>query len=517
MSIDIDATLPDIPLIRPAAAGRIPSPRFPYEQAAATQVAGLETLVRAVVLAPKTTRETAGRQSGTRQHATHRKHSRWPDIRHKAFVVVSMAITVTVLYAIQRLAWPGNPPPRAGLSAAWSGASLLWLSALVPSACELAGLLMYRNPRWPRAVAPIPQLVSWRIVSRGINVEALTATILRCRAESQANPLFRYVIEVITDTSHAGLPAPADDLVYIRVPKDYQTPKGTRNKARALNYALHYSPLPDDAWIVHLDEESQPTPSIIPGIARMITEEEASGQLRIGQGIIVYHRDWKNHPFFTLSDCIRTGSDLGRLFLSMRIGVPLFGLHGSYIVVRNDVEKQVGFDVGPVGSITEDAFWGYQQMEIGRRCCWVDGYLEEQCTQSPSDFVKQRRRWFSGLIKVAVQAPVKLRWRIMLGVSMLAWALAPLAWGYTIGHFITGGYVDPAVRALANGSFAVYIVTTLAGLRVNMNEHGIRNPLKRVGWCLTWLFCMPVFSLMESISVAYALARPATGFHVVRK
>ena len=79
----------------------------------------------------------------------------------------------------------------------------------------------------------------------------------------------------------------------------------------------------------------------------MIAEEEASGELRIGQGIIVYHRDWKNHPFFTLSDYIRTGSDLGRLFLSMRIGVPLFGLHGSYIVVRNDVEKQVGFDVGP--------------------------------------------------------------------------------------------------------------------------------------------------------------------------
>ena len=100
---------------------------------------------------------------------------------------------------------------------------------------------------------------------------------------------------------------------------------------------------------------------------------------------------------------------------------------------------------------------------------------------------------------------------------MLAWALAPFAWGYTIAHFITGGYVNPAVRALANGLFAVYIVTTLVGLRVNMTEHGIRNPLKRLGWCVTWLCCMPVFSLMESASVAYALARPAKGSSVVRK
>ena len=492
-----------------------------YFEPAASRMAGFETLgdLATQRASPPVNRWSAPTESRPRTHeqADHRKHSRWPDIGHRTFVLVGMVITVAAFYAIQRLVWPNNIIPGTGLRAAWSGASLLWLSALVPAACELIGLLMYQNPKWPKAIKPIPQLVTWRIVSRGLNTKALTATILRCRAESLANPLFRYVIEVVTDTSHDGLPAPAPDLHYIRVPKNYETPRATRNKARALNYALRYSPLPDDAWIVHLDEESQPTRSLISGIARMIAEEEESGELRIGQGIIVYHRDWKNHPFFTLSDCIRTGSDLGRLFFSMRLGVPLFGLHGSYIVVRNDIEKQVGFDVGPEGSITEDAFWGYQQMEAGRRCRWVDGYLEEQCTQSLSDFMKQRRRWFSGLVKVATKAPVRLRWRFVLCVSMLAWALAPLAWGYTIAHLITGGYVNPLVRALANGSFAVYIVTTLAGLRVNMTEHGIRNPLKRFGWCVTWLCCMPVFSLMESVSVAYALARPATGFHVVRK
>ena len=275
--------------------------------------------------------------------------------------------------------------------------------------------------------------------------------------------------------------------------------------------------MPDEAWIVHLDEETQPTPSGVRGIARMIAEEEESGRLRIGQGAIVYHRDWKSHPFFTLSDCIRTGSDLGRLYLSMLIGVPLFGLHGSYIVVRNDVEKAVGFDVGAVGSITEDAFWGCQQMEAGRRCRWVDGYLEEQCTQSVPDFMRQRRRWFNGLVKVALYAPAKLRWRAVIGMSMTAWALAPVSWIYTVAHFMVGGYVEPWVRAVANGSFAVYITATLVGIQVNLDQHGTTGRIRRASWYLMWLILLPAFSLMESASVAYAIVKPSNRFHVVQK
>ena len=441
----------------------------------------------------------------------------WPDARHRAFVVVSMTVAVAGLYELERLFWPRTPLAHSDFSRAWAMASVVWLSAALPAAMELAGLLAHRFPRDLRSVQPIPQLVCWRIVSRGLNSEALTETILRCRYESRANPLFRYIIEVITDTVHDGLPPAADDLTYIRVPPNYQTPGGTRNKARALEYALHHSQLPDDAWIVHLDEETQPSVNGIRGIARMIAEEEASGKLRIGQGTILYHRDWRAHPFFTLSDCIRTGSDLGRLYISMRMGVPLFGLHGSFIVVRNDVEKRVGFDIGPTGSLTEDAYWGCLQMQAGQRCRWVEGYLEEQCTQSLPDFLKQRRRWFNGLVKVAIYAPTELRWRLVLCMSMAAWALTPFAWVYTLAHFVVGGAIYPWIRLVANGSFAVYITTTFVGLKVNLTEHGIMAKRKRIGWFVTWLLLMPAFSLMESASVAYAIARPSKGFHVVRK
>jgi egghead protein (zeste-white 4 protein) len=429
-----------------------------------------------------------------------------------------MVTTITVIfYAVQQYFWPHQSLPHSPFQEAWSWLGILWVMAFIPAMFELAGLLMWRAPM--ASAIPASKLVCWRVVSRGINKEALRDTILSIREEMRRTPLFPYVIEVLTDTDSTpdGLPPAAPDLHYIQVPRDYSTPNGTVNKARALNYALEYSPLADTAWIVHMDEETHPTPSGIIGVSAMIREEEASGRLRIGQGTITYHRDWKNHPFFTLSDCIRTGSDLGRLYLSMRIGAPLFGMHGSFIVIRNDVEKAMGFDVGPKGSLTEDAWWGTMAMDAGYRCRWVEGHMAEQCTHKIPDFIKQRRRWFNGMARTARSAPVSLKWRGVLSVSMLTWASAPVAWVYTIGHFADGGYVSPWIRALANISLAVYVATTLVGLQVNMKEHGITSSLQKIRWALTWLACLPVFSLMEAIAVAYAIVRPAKTFHVVKK
>jgi hypothetical protein len=112
---------------------------------------------------------------------------------------------------------------------------------------------------------------------------------------------------------------------------------------------------------------------------------------------------------------------------------------------------------------------------------------------------------------------VSWKWRLVLGISMVTWAIAPIAWGYTITHLLLGGYVSPVIQALANMSLAVYITTTLVGLGVNMADHGIWHPLQKLRWTLTWLVCLPAFSLLEASAVAYALVRPAKTFDVVRK
>lgn len=101
----------------------------------------------------------------------------------------------------------------------------------------------------------------------------------------------------------------------------------------------------------------------------------------------------------------RTGDDLGHYYLQHRVGFTLFGLHGAYIVCRQDVEAKIGLDLGPRGSITEDAWWILLAMKQSYRTKWIDGYLEEQATQSLMDFLKQRRRWYYGLRKLSLIVP----------------------------------------------------------------------------------------------------------------
>ncbi len=436
---------------------------------------------------------------------------------HRFRVVLYMVLGIFVLYILQALIWPVSVAPHTLLENIWAWGALLWLGAVIPGTLGLAGMLTFRHPNNLDTVKPINRLVSWRIVSRGTNIEALTSTIRRCQAEMAKTPLFPYIIEVVTDTENVKLPEPNVDLRYIVVPLNYQTPYNSLYKARALHYASLHSTLPDNAWIVHLDEETQPTPSGIKGICAMIQEEEASGALRIGQGAILYHRQWKEHPFLTLADNVRTGDDFARFHFEHRLGRTIFGLHGSYIVVRNDVEKSIGFDFGPRGSITEDAFWALVAMENGHRCRWVEGYLEEQSTQSITDFIKQRRRWFQGLAKVSLYAPVKLRWRFSLGLNTMLWALAPFAALYTIAHFYFGFATDWWIRLLANYSFASFAVLYLVGLKANLDEFGIEKWWKRTGWSMAQVVLLPFFTLMEGVGVLAAIFRPTPGFHVVKK
>jgi egghead protein (zeste-white 4 protein) len=436
---------------------------------------------------------------------------------HRIRVILYLGLGIVTLYLIQNWLWPISQAPHTDFEKIWSWGALLWASAVIPGTIGLLGMLAFRHADDLDQVKPIKTLVSWRIVSRGTNAEALTSTIRRCQKEMAKTPLFPYIIEVVTDTKKLELARPNHHVRHLIVPHKYQSLNKTLYKARALHYAAIHSPLPDNAWIVHLDEETQPTASGIKGICSMIEQEEASGELRIGQGAILYHRDWKKHPFLTLADNVRTGDDFARFHFQHQLGITIFGLHGSYIVVRNDIEKAIGFDFGPKGSITEDAFWALVAMENGHRCRWVDGYLEEQSTQSVEDFVKQRRRWFQGLALVTIHAPVKLWWRLSLGLNTILWALAPFAVLYTFAHFFYGFAIEWWIRFLANYSFASFVVLYLTGLRANLDEYGVENWLDRSVWFIAQLVCLPFFTIMEAAGVLLAVLRPVAGFHVVQK
>ncbi|MFZ3009948.1 MAG: glycosyltransferase family 2 protein [Candidatus Microsaccharimonas sp.] len=448
---------------------------------------------------------------------------------HRTRIVLSMSLITLALFAVQMYLWSNSVlPPLSdfwGMVATYS--SVLWIMAVPAAFLGLLGMLAYKYPKNLDDVPPIEQLVVFRICSKGDNIRMVRETIKRCIVEMEASPLFDYLVEVVINDVEAVSSLQHHPKVKIlTIPNDYETPRGdTKYKARGLHYALEASDIPDDAWLVHLDEETQPTSSGIKGITKMIREEEASGELRIGQGAILYHRAWKKHPIMTLADNVRTGDDFARFYFQHRLGRTVFGLHGSYIVVRNDVEKLVGFDFGPDGSITEDAFWALELMERGHRARWVEGYLEEQSTEDVKDFLRQRARWYHGLMKVSLNAPVKFRWRASIFINTILWSFAPLAGLYTIFHFFVGYGTPFWVALLANMVYASFMTLYLTGLKANMDEHKIKGVHRRTGWTLLQLVLTPFFSFIESAGVVLGMyefvkskiTNKDGGFHVVKK
>jgi hypothetical protein len=59
------------------------------------------------------------------------------------------------------------------------------------------------------------------------------------------------------------------------------------------------------------------------------------------------------------------------------------------------------------------------------------------------------------------------------------WALAPFAVGYTVCKPFYSVEIPPAVQVLASYSFATFAVWYVAGLKANMDEHGIKSFWKR--------------------------------------
>ena len=105
----------------------------------------------------------------------------------------------------------------------------------------------------------------------------------------------------------------------------------------------------------------------------------------------------------------------------------------------------------------------------------------------------------------------------MLGFNTLTWMMAPLGLLYTYAHFFWGFPLQSWLAWCANIAVASFAVLYLVGLKANLDEHGVTNPVKRAGWYAAQVLLLPVFSLLESLGVAYALVRPTAGFHVVKK
>ncbi len=387
------------------------------------------------------------------------------------------------------------------------------------------GLLAFAPPRPVRLV--------FRFVTRGDNIDILRDSVLAVhqafgRYQQAIGP---YGIEIISECPISlNLGTDSRTRIYV-VPPTYATQHRSRFKARALTYLQEQVQPRHEDWYIYLDEESLVNEHMLAGVYRFIWRsieaeqraqqagKESQPARLIGQGAILYQGgNW----FFRGADALRTADDLGRFRLQYALGVPMFGVHGSYIVVRGIHDKQLSFDVGAANSITEDAAWALRAWSQGYRFAWVRGYLHEQPPQKAQDFVRQRSRWLSGIRAVLRDRQTPLRYRLCLGLFTLLWQLAFLPFLIAVVALFIHASPFYWIRLPADFAWATFTLAYLQGIDIQsryphpfLKKGAFELQWKRaVSWLL--VLCSIWYALLEAVGVLYSF-KPKQGFFVIQK
>ena len=408
----------------------------------------------------------------------------------------------------------------------WKYMALLSLPSLTFS---MVGHIIF-PPVLRKRMAPLETLkktfkhkVFFRIVTRGKHPNLVRSHVTHAsNVLRSVLPFNQYCLEVATDAAldlETFCPGMATELL---LPKGFAPVGGAKFKARALQYAIEASSAEPGDWIVHLDEETRFDAETVRGVLQHCVDEDeaiARGEKvygNIGQGVILYGTQEPDNWLTTLADSVRVGDDFGKFRIQYELHEPLIGMHGSFVVSQNAVERLVTFDHGMEGSITEDAYFALVAQVKGIKFSWIDSFMYEQSPFSCHDFMHQRCRWFAGLWLIALSRRIPFLNRAVLLFFMATWAATPLIW-------------LAMTLCMCVASSVPYWFRACIGLISGMSTWGYILGFfftfkPKDGWGrLVVLFALqlllqPLFAVMELTGVILGIVAPPTqGFHIVQK
>ena len=385
--------------------------------------------------------------------------------------------------------------------------------------CACIGFILYN----PYESPPIPYFslssapfICFRVVTKGDYPGFVKKNVDANKTLLQKVGMENYVIEVVTDRA-IYLPL-SDKCREVVVPASYQTKNGTMFKARALNYCLEHdvNKLSSNDWIVHLDEETLLTKQAIYGILDFIANDKGD----IGQGPISYANkaqvpSWPT----TMADCIRLAFDYAVFrFQFSVLHRPLFGFKGSYIVMRHRVEKSIGFDLGPKGSIAEDCFFALKAWERGYIFEFIQGEMRENSPFTIMDFVRQRRRWFVGQLYTVLSGEIRFHYKLGIILSLICSLLIPVSLSNIALNFLFPLYKPLWMKVLMGYVGGVFTFMYAFGAFKSLASRGWSYKYLSFVCLLNSVFVAPMSSLLETLSVYWGLVTlNSKSFFVVKK
>ena len=367
---------------------------------------------------------------------------------------------------------------------------LLPFLALPQTLCNFFGLV-----RWPwrkrgavrlKTTPLLAPFVCFRVVTRGLYPKLVEETIAKNLQTIREVKFENFMFEIVVDSKSLALTAfKANDKVKeVVVPDAYEPKSGAKFKSRALQYCLEdgVNGLEDDHWIVHLDEETLLTPDSVRGIVNFVSD----GRSDFGQGLIIYEAvgfgtRWTRLQNWacTVADAFRVADDLGKMRTQLKLfRRPIFSWKGSYVVTRCGAEKKVGFDNGPEGSKAEDCYFAILAIDQhpDLKFDFIEGEMREKSPFSFKDFFKQRQRWMQGIFMVVFSARLRMRSKILLGMSLWAWLSLPIV--SVLNVFLVAAF------PFSMGALADYGLAFMAAMALAMYGCGyVRQfPVRRYSW-----------------------------------
>lgn len=300
-----------------------------------------------------------------------------------------------------------------------------------------------------------------------------------------------YEIWVVTDNPNP--PRFTDERIrVIVVPSEFDC--RARYKARALEYARRkrisevYN-----GWIYFMDEENWITEQTI----RAITNFAEYGNAKLASGPLMFSSGGSRLVW--LGDSIRTSE--GRVcHLGHSCG--WWPLYGENLIMHSEVETGIGWEFN---SLTEDILFTAYAGQKGYRTGWHGGELHSTSPTSLVDFIRQRRRWFRGMLQFVLNKNVKVKYRALelylllcglLGMILIAGTMTDLLYNFAHSAALWY-YLSPALVMFP----AVYFT----GCRGSLKD-------KLTASLLSW-----VFVILEGVAAWLSLVNPPRDFDIVKK
>ncbi len=278
----------------------------------------------------------------------------------------------------------------------------------VPNDQEILSILRISKQAFP--------LIKFQITTKGNEFDVVKRGVESIASLTNTSLLFSQNIEILIVTDEPDelnlfsklfqklkLRFPSEVIV---VPKDYKTPNNTVMKARSLQYSLEYRKLKERkirsikstrSFIYYFDAES--TISEI-DFRRVIHSIITSSKIKVFEGPIVYP-----HKYFE-SNILSRQMESTRPFhchhcVQVMKKPPPIHLHGSNLLVAEDINNSVGWDFGKYKEqplLAEDLIFGLKvYSKYGPEVFgWHGGQISEQPPLSIRDSIRARLRWISG-------------------------------------------------------------------------------------------------------------------------